>query len=90
MRRLVTKLVGAACALLLMSGAQAAETPKRGGIFIIDIVSEPNTYDCHGALSTQLLQFLSQHYSLLVKYDTDHWPKIIGDRRNPGPRRRMD
>ena len=77
--RVRTLLAVSALSFLTVMSAYAAETPKRGGTLTMVIEGEPNTMDCHGSSTVQVLQFVAPHYSTLLKFDPDNWPKIVGD-----------
>ncbi len=81
MRSTWRPLVLALTALLaLLSSAHAQEQPVHGGTLIFGINSgDPPTYDCHQAVLFSIIHLLTPHYSNLLKIDTQHYPKIIGD-----------
>src|SRR3954453_14951360 len=58
----------------------AQEQPVRGGTLILVINSgDPPTYDCHQSVLFPIIHLLTPHYSNLLKIDTEHYPKGIGD-----------
>jgi peptide/nickel transport system substrate-binding protein len=58
----------------------AAQEPVRGGTLIFGINSgDPPTYDCHQSALFPIIHLLTPHYSNLLKIDTVHYPKLIGD-----------
>jgi peptide/nickel transport system substrate-binding protein len=59
--------------------AFAAAAPKRGGTLITAVDGEPNTTDCHSGPSSLVLQYIAPHYSTLLRFDTENWPKVVGD-----------
>jgi len=66
--------------LAQLSCALAQEQPVRGGTLIFGINSgDPPTYDCHQSVLFPIIHLLTPHYSNLLKIDTQHYPKIIGD-----------
>lgn len=60
-------------------GGWAAEKPQYGGILTFAVGSEASTKDGHQEGTYGLIHPASPHYSLLLKYDEDNYPKIIGD-----------
>jgi peptide/nickel transport system substrate-binding protein len=57
-----------------------AQEPVRGGTLIFGINSgDPPTYDCHQSALFPIIHLLTPHYSNLLKIDTVHYPKLIGD-----------
>src|SRR3546814_2184544 len=60
--------VGAALSLGL-AGAQAAETPKKGGILKFVVPAEPPSYDGHRETTFALIHPIAPFYSLLIKPD---------------------
>lgn len=60
-------------------GPGLAQEPVRGGILREAVVAEPYTLDCHAATTVYVLSGLSPHYSTLVRYDPQDYPKVIGD-----------
>jgi peptide/nickel transport system substrate-binding protein len=67
-------------AFLAIAPASAQEQPVRGGTLVFGINSgDPPTYDCHQSVLFPIIHLLTPHYSNLLKIDTPHYPKIIGD-----------
>src|SRR5947199_10495702 len=76
LRRIVLALVAA----LVLTQAHAQEQPVRGGTLVFGINSgDPPTYDCHQSVLFPIIHLLTPHYSNLLKIDTQHYPKVIGD-----------
>ncbi|MEJ0075300.1 MAG: ABC transporter substrate-binding protein [Alphaproteobacteria bacterium] len=68
----------AACAFAAAASAQ--EQPVRGDTLVFGINSgDPPTYDCHQSVLFPIIHLLTPHYSNLLKIDTEHYPKIVGD-----------
>ncbi len=66
--------------LVLLAPATAQEQPVHGGTLVFGINSgDPPTYDCHQSVLFPIIHLLTPHYSNLLKIDTEHYPKIIGD-----------
>ena len=57
----------------------AAEQPQYGGILTFAVGNEAPTKDGHLEGTYGLIHPCSPHYSLLLKFDEDHYPKIVGD-----------
>jgi peptide/nickel transport system substrate-binding protein len=58
----------------------ADESPHRGGTLIFGVSQgEPDSLDCHGAVSTGVMRRLAPFYSTLLKIDPAHYPTVIGD-----------
>jgi peptide/nickel transport system substrate-binding protein len=67
-------------ALLALGLPQAlAQTPKPGGTLMFAVSAEPPNYDCHAQTSFAFLHPVRPHYSTLLKFDTAHYPKVVGD-----------
>jgi peptide/nickel transport system substrate-binding protein len=72
--------LGLVALLALAAPLRAQEQPVRGGTLIFGINSgDPPTYDCHQSVLFPIIHLLTPHYSNLLKIDTQHYPKIIGD-----------
>jgi peptide/nickel transport system substrate-binding protein len=57
-----------------------AQEPVRGGTLVFGINSgDLPTYDCHQSVLFPIIHLLTPHYSNLLKIDTIHYPKVIGD-----------
>lgn len=73
----------AALLLLLVGRAQtsswAADKPQYGGILTFAVGAELPTYDAHRESTFSVIYPVSPHYSLLLKFDQDNYPNIIGD-----------
>lgn len=59
--------------------SSAAEQTQKGGTLIFAVGNECSTYDGHQDSTYGLLHPASPHYSQLLKFDEDNYPKIIGD-----------
>ncbi len=57
----------------------AAEQPQRGGILTYAVGNEPGFLDAHKEGTYACIHPIAPFYSLLLKWDEDHYPKIIGD-----------
>lgn len=57
----------------------AEEKPQYGGILNYAVGSSPPSYDAHRESTFAVIHPISPHYSLLLKFDADHYPKIVGD-----------
>ena len=57
----------------------AAEKPRHGGILTYAISDAPPSYDGHRESTFALIHAISPFYSLLLKFDQDAYPKIVGD-----------
>ena len=72
---LVALVVGAS----LLSPAQAAETPRRGGVLLAVIGADPPSLDPHQESTFANIELVAPCYSTLVQLDPYHYPKVIGD-----------
>ena len=73
-------VLGAFALAVLSSATLAQEQPVRGGTLVFGINSgDPPTYDCHQSVLFPIIHLLTPHYSNLLKIDTEHYPKIVGD-----------
>jgi peptide/nickel transport system substrate-binding protein len=66
-------------AVVLLSGNSRSEGAKRGGTLEFAVTVEPTSYDCHSATSFAFLHPVAPHYSTLLKFDAQNYPKITGD-----------
>jgi peptide/nickel transport system substrate-binding protein len=60
-------------------GAAELEKPQSGGTLIYSVGAEPPSFDGHRESTYALIHPVSPHYSLLLKFDQNNYPKIIGD-----------
>src|SRR3974377_853808 len=79
MQRLLGTILGGAAALAFASAVATAEEPKRGGTLNFAVLAEPPNYDCHGSTTFALIHPIAPHYSLLVKFDGENYPKVVPD-----------
>ena len=61
------------------AAAQAPETPRRGGELVFVVSAEPPSYDGHRETTFAMIHPVSPHYSTLLKFDPDNYPKVVGD-----------
>ncbi len=57
----------------------AAEKPQYGGTLYFACEVEPPSYDAHRESTYAMVHPTAPHYSLLIKFDPENYPKIIGD-----------
>ncbi len=77
--RLVAAALVAFAAAAAPAGAQAAESPRAGGMLIFAVGAEPASFDAHREDSFATIHPLAPHYSLLVKVNQDRPSQIVGD-----------
>jgi len=65
--------------LLAATAARAAETPKAGGTLTFAVGETPPSYDGHRETTFAMLHPLAPHYSTLLRFDPENYPKIEGD-----------
>ena len=75
MKAKVLLLIGAA----LVSAAGAAHAQKRGGELKFGVSAEPPNYDCHANSSFAFVHPVRPHYSTLLEFDPENYPKVRGD-----------
>ncbi|MFQ6078746.1 MAG: ABC transporter substrate-binding protein, partial [Thermodesulfobacteriota bacterium] len=56
-----------------------AEEPRYGGTLTFAVAKDPPSYDGHRETTFALIHPVAPHYSLLLKFDQWHYPKIVGD-----------
>jgi peptide/nickel transport system substrate-binding protein len=72
--------IGLLAVFAWITPAAAQDQPVHGGTLVFGINSgDPPTYDCHQSVLFPIIHLLTPHYSNLLKIDTPHYPKIIGD-----------
>jgi peptide/nickel transport system substrate-binding protein len=69
----------AASMVAIASSAQAADTPRRGGILLAAIAADPPSLDPHQEGTFANIQLVAPCYSTLLQFDPLSFPKIIGD-----------
>ena len=57
----------------------AAEKPQSGGILNFAVEVDPPSYDAHREQTYNMVHPTAPHYSLLVKFDPENYPRIVGD-----------
>jgi peptide/nickel transport system substrate-binding protein len=57
----------------------AAEKPQPGGILTFAVADAPPSYDAHKESTFSVIHSISPFYSLLLKFDPDNYPQIVGD-----------
>jgi peptide/nickel transport system substrate-binding protein len=55
-----------------------AESPSPGGTLVFGVGGQPNTYDCHATNTFAVLHFVAPHYSTLLRFDPEGYPRIVG------------
>ena len=65
--------------MVWVGAPSAAEQPQRGGILTYAVGNDSATIDGHQESTYGCVQPIGPFYSLLLKWDEDNYPKIIGD-----------
>ena len=74
---LIIGLIAFACAWVGPSSAE--EKPQYGGILTFAVAADPPTFDHHRETTFTVMHPIAPHYSLLLKFDPENYPKIVGD-----------
>ena len=56
-----------------------AEAPRAGGELVFAVGGTPPSYDGHRETTFAMLHPVAPHYSTLLRFDPQNYPKIIGD-----------
>jgi len=59
--------------------AMAAEQPKAGGTLTFAVAETPPSFDGHRETTFAMIHPVGPHYSTLLRFDADKYPKIEGD-----------
>src|SRR6476469_2299418 len=65
--------------LLFFANAQAAETIRAGGELVFAVGEIPPSFDGHRETTFAMLHPIAPHYSTLLRFDPQNYPKIVGD-----------
>src|SRR3954453_2966780 len=55
------------------------EQPRRGGELTFVVGAEPPSFDAHREATFAMIHPTAPHYSLLLKFDPENYPNIVGD-----------
>ena len=64
---------------LAVRPVSAAETPRSGGELVFAVGEIPPSFDGHRETTFGMLHPLAPHYSTLLRFDPQNYPKIVGD-----------
>ncbi len=86
-RRLISKAATVTGVIVLESivffpslGLSAVkETPRSGGELVFAVGETPPSYDGHRETTFAMLHPIAPHYSTLLRFDPQNYPKIVGD-----------
>ena len=73
---------GAALSLLLfvlVPAPMAGEMPRPGGTLTFAVAANPPSFDGHRETTLAVQHPVAPHYSTLLRFDPEHYPKIVGD-----------
>ena len=59
--------------------AAVPEKTQPGGELTFAVAAEPPSFDGHRETTFAMIHPVAPHYSLLLKFDADNYPKIVGD-----------
>ena len=62
-----------------VSAPMAGEIPRSGGTLTFAVAAKPPSYDGHREYTFPVLHAVAPHYSTLLRFDAEHYPKIVGD-----------
>ena len=57
----------------------AQESPRAGGELVFAVGETPPSYDGHRETTFAMLHPIAPHYSTLLRFDPQNYPKIVGD-----------
>src|SRR6185369_4102441 len=61
------------------AAAATKETPRSGGELVFAVGGTPPSYDGHRETTFAMLHPIAPHYSTLLRFDPQNYPKIVGD-----------
>ena len=61
------------------AGPVGAQQPRSGGTLNYIVEAEPPSFDAHRETTFAMLHPIRPHYNLLVKFDLQNYPKVVGD-----------
>ena len=64
---------------VLPGTVDAAEAPRAGGELVFAVGGTPPSYDGHRETTFAMLHPVAPHYSTLLRFDPQNYPKIVGD-----------
>lgn len=76
---MIAMVIGLAALSFSWIDLHAAEKPQPGGILTFAVAGDPPNYDHHRESTFTVMHPVAPHYSLLLKFDPDNYPKIVGD-----------
>jgi peptide/nickel transport system substrate-binding protein len=59
--------------------AMAAEQPRAGGVLTFAVAETPPSFDGHRETTFAMIHPIAPHYSTLLRFNPDEYPKIEGD-----------
>jgi peptide/nickel transport system substrate-binding protein len=59
--------------------AAQAQSPRSGGELVFAVGETPPSYDGHRETTFAMLHPVAPHYSILLRFDPQNYPKIVGD-----------
>ncbi|MBI2563196.1 MAG: ABC transporter substrate-binding protein [candidate division NC10 bacterium] len=62
-----------------MGWTAVPDKPQPGGELTFAVAAEPPSFDGHRETTFAMIHPVAPHYSLLLKFDADNYPKIVGD-----------
>jgi peptide/nickel transport system substrate-binding protein len=74
-----TSAAPTAVAVAPAAATTTGETPRRGGELVYVVSAEPPSFDGHKETTFAVIHPVSPHYSTLLKFDPDNYPKVVGD-----------
>ena len=63
----------------LVGASSDEEKPQYGGILTYAVASTPPTFDAHRESTFAVIHPISAHYSFLLRFDSERYPKVVGD-----------
>src|SRR5262245_51884061 len=71
--------IAALVGLISYAFAAEKETPRPGGELVFAVGGTPPSYDGHRETTFAMLHPVAPHYSTLLRFDPQNYPKIVGD-----------
>ena len=65
--------------LAIPAAAGGAESPRSGGELVFAVGEIPPSFDGHRETTFGMLHPVAPHYSTLLRFDPQNYPKIVGD-----------